>query len=147
MKEIIWVFGVGAIGKKTQMLQAANVQYPSLIRRTLGIARERVIIPVIVAGKHPDRTGLIRQIYQCDIDALFLIHGQDEDLKDKALDEFCSPKAPRCLYIWTTEARFNERTRKRKKKRTWTYQVALQHREKWLPLLPRYFKETIIIDT
>ena len=143
MKEVIWIFGQGASGKKTMMLEAANHQIrPSRIRYAFGLGYTVPVLPLILCTRTTeDRKDLILQAINLDIDAVILIHGQDVDWKKGILKSLYNPKLfNRCGYVFPDEGEYIRRRLCRGKEGN-NYERARKRKELVLNYIRPYFNQ------
>lgn len=136
---VIWVFGEGATGKKTEMFSAANPQVRSKIRMVLNITRSRVIVPVVIPGGN-DRKKIIKSIYDSNSPVIFLIHGQEEDY-ETILQDF---KLGTVVYVTVNEKQFHDR-RKKRGKASKPYSWYVEQIEWQIKTLKSIFKKVVKI--
>lgn len=103
----IWVYGPSCAGKKTAILEAANVHKPSWLREMFNI--QPPIIPVIFGrGQNSARYEYIDSVLNSGIEATFIIHGQRCDLKG-----YIEDKKGKAVFIFpsrnTHKRRYNKR--------------------------------------
>jgi len=109
-EEIVWVFGLSAVGKKTLINQSQNLNLtPNKYLDVLNIKScEKIIIPIII----PSNFKQTRKDFFCEIfkskfpNSLILIHGQWVDIQWNILSylkERYPNKFNKCLLIKKNE--------------------------------------------
>jgi hypothetical protein len=123
-KEVIWIFGFDAVGKKTLMINTA-LGKSKVIQKALNLDKHTIFIPLVV-GKRNRRQRLqnLFTLYDTDditkelCNVVYLIHGQwaDFNCSGRNLEYFYDiyPEAfNRCLFLTTTPEKREERMRLR----------------------------------
>lgn len=161
MNKFIWIFGPSAVGKKTAMLEAANLNTTGRIRRTLGVGVDIPIIPLIlpsstvgydqqgVEERCEQRIALLSMFYgmvDCGHPSITLIHGQRIDITGGVIDrlrKLYPKKFDLAFYIEVDEDTFYERNRLRGY--DVDYDTTYTNHRKHLKYLNEIFREVKII--
>lgn len=131
MNQFIWIFGPSAVGKKTAMLEAANLNVTGRIRQELGIGVDLPIIPIIlpstivgydqkgISDRSCQRAELLSMFYNmasCGHPTITLIHGQRIDITGGVIDllrKSHPEKFDLAFYVEVDEDTFSHRNRLR----------------------------------
>ncbi len=151
-KELIWVFGFDAIGKKTLMINTA-IHKDARIRRAIGADRETIFIP-LVPGKQ-DRRQRLQNLFTlhntpdiskeiCNV--VYLIHGQwaDFDCSGGHLAYFYDiyPEAfDKCFFLTT-----DSKTRVQRMKMRGMESTNGDKPEIYNEQMSKYFKQIITLN-
>ncbi len=150
MKEVIWIFGPVASGKKIMMFEAANHQIkPSRLRECFGIDYKTIIVPLVLSDRTKDfRKKTIFNMMSANINAILLIQGQRVDWEKRIIQELHC-KVPlffnRCGYVFPDKKTYFKRRKCRNRPKC-QYKDIIKRKRRDLKHIEPWFNEIKIIE-